>query len=81
MYESYQSHDLILIKIVGEVDAELLFRTVTNPKFRRLLQIDINDIKKTAEVFELLHGKSVSLREARRDLIDNTKLSYADIDN
>lgn len=68
-------------KGVGEVDAELLFRTVTNPKFRRLLQIDINDIKKTAEVFELLHGKSVSLREARRDLIDNTKLSYADIDN
>ena len=66
---------------MGEVDAELLFRTVTNPKFRRLLQIDINDIKKTAEVFELLHGKNVSLREARRDLIDNTKLSYADIDN
>lgn len=66
---------------VGEADAELLFRTTTNPKYRKLLKIDIKDFDKTTGVFELLHGKSVKLREARRELIDNTHLSYADIDN
>ena len=66
---------------LGESDADLLFRTTTNPKYRKLLKITIKDAKKAAEVFELLHGKSVKLREARRELIDNTHLSYADIDN
>ncbi len=66
---------------VGEADADLLFRTTTNPKYRKLLKIDIHDFDKTTGVFELLHGKSPKLREARRDLIDNTRLSYADIDN
>ena len=66
---------------VGEADADLLFRTVTNPKYRKLLQIDINDTDEANRIFELLHGKSAKLREARRELIDNTKLSYADIDN
>lgn len=68
-------------KGLGEADAELLFRTTTNPKYRKLLKIDIKDFDKTTGVFELLHGKSVKLREARRELIDNTHLSYADIDN
>jgi DNA gyrase/topoisomerase IV subunit B len=68
-------------KGLGEADAELLFRTSTNPKFRKLLRIDIKDAKRASEVFELLHGKSAKLREDRRALIDNFKLSYADIDN
>lgn len=68
-------------KGLGEADADLLFRTTTNPKYRKLLKIDIKDFENTTEVFELLHGKSPRLREARRELIDNTPLSYADIDN
>lgn len=68
-------------KGLGEADADLLFRTTTNPKYRKLLKIDIHDFDKTTDVFELLHGKSPKLREARRELIDNTRLSYADIDN
>ena len=68
-------------KGLGESDADLLFRTTTNPKYRKLLKITLPDAKKAAEVFELLHGKSPKLREARRELIDNTNLSYADIDN
>lgn len=68
-------------KGLGEADAELLFRTTTNPKYRKLLKVDIKDLEKTTDVFELLHGKSPKLREARRELIDNTHLSYADIDN
>ncbi len=68
-------------KGLGEADAELLFKTTTNPKYRKLLKIDINDLDKTVNTFELLHGKSPKLREARRELIDSTHLSYADIDN
>ena len=68
-------------KGVGESEAELLFKTVTNPKFRKLIRVDIKDIEKTDKIFELLHGKSEELRQARRDLIDSMKLSYADIDN
>lgn len=68
-------------KGLGEADAALLFKTTTNPKFRKLLKININDIENTDQLFELLHGKSVKLREMRRELIDNTHLSYADIDN
>lgn len=68
-------------KGLGEADAELLFRTSTNPKFRKLLRIDISDKKRAEEVFELLHGKSPKLREDRRALIDSVHLSYADIDN
>ena len=59
----------------------MLFKTTTNPKYRKLLKIDIKDLDKTTDTFELLHGKSPKLREARRELIDNTHLSYADIDN
>ena len=58
-----------------------MFKTTTNPKYRKLLQITIKDAKKATEILELLHGKSPALRQARRDLIDNFHLSYADIDN
>ena len=68
-------------KGLGEADPDLLFRTTANPKYRKLLQISIKDAKQATKTFEMLHGKSASLREARRDLIDNTHLSYADIDN
>jgi DNA gyrase/topoisomerase IV subunit B len=68
-------------KGLGEADPDLLFKTTTNPKYRKLLQISIKDAKKATDVLELLHGKSTNLRQARRDLIDNFKLSYADIDN
>ena len=68
-------------KGLGEADAELLFRTTTNPKYRKLIQVSIKDAKQATEVFEKLHGKSAALREVRRQMIDETKLSYADIDN
>lgn len=68
-------------KGLGEADPELLFRTVTNPKFRKLLRINIDAFEEASGVFEILHGKSPAARKARRDLIDNTHLSYADIDN
>ena len=30
---------------LGEADAELLFRTTTNPKYRKLLKINIKDLE------------------------------------
>ena len=68
-------------KGLGEVEPELLFRTSTNPKLRKLLQISIKDAKKASETFELLHGKTADMREARRQLIESTKMLYSDIDN
>lgn len=68
-------------KGLGEADAELLFRTTTNPKYRRLIQVKITDVEHADEIFELMHGKSEKIREARRQLVDSTRLSYADIDN
>ena len=68
-------------KGLGEADADLLFRTTTNPKYRRLIRVQIRDIERTNEIFELMHGSSEKIREARRQLVDNTKMSYADIDN
>ena len=68
-------------KGLGEADAELLFKTTVNPKYRKLLQISIKDAREATETMKLLHGKSAPLREARRELVDNTHLSYADIDN
>lgn len=68
-------------KGLGEVEPDLLFRTSTNPKYRKLLQIRIKDVKKTMSTFELLHAKTTEMREARRQLIENSKMSYMDIDN
>ena len=69
------------MKGVGDADADLLFRTTTNPKYRRLIQVKITDVEHADEIFELMHGKSEKIREARRQLVDSTRLSYADIDN
>jgi len=68
-------------KGLGEADAYLLFMTTMNPKTRKLLRITMPDKKKAEEVFQLLHQKSEKMIEARRDLLDNTTISYADIDN
>lgn len=68
-------------KGLGEAEPELLFITTMNPKIRKLIRLSIEDIENTLGVFELLHGRTNALREQRRELLDNTKISYADIDN
>lgn len=65
----------------GEADAELLFKTVANPKFRRLIRLQIGDFERAVEVFELMHRKNDKCRRARNELVRSTKMSYADIDN
>lgn len=68
-------------KGLGEADAYLLFMTTMNPKTRKLLRITMADKDKANEVFQLLHQKSDKMIEARRELLDKTTISYADIDN
>lgn len=68
-------------KGLGEAEADILFVTTMNPKMRKLIRLNIGDIQETNQVFNLLHGKSNEMREKRRELLENTNISYADIDN
>ncbi len=68
-------------KGLGEAATEILFVTTLNPKIRRLIRMNIEDAKEAMDIFDLLHGKSDNMREQRRILLENTKISYSDIDN
>jgi DNA gyrase/topoisomerase IV subunit B len=52
-----------------------------NPKTRKLYKFTIDDIENCKETLELLHGKKNTMREKRRELLDNAQISYTDIDN
>lgn len=68
-------------KGLGEAPTELLFTTTLNPKIRRLMRMAVMDEKQVEKMFILLHGKSNENREQRRELLENTKILYSDIDN
>lgn len=68
-------------KGLGEADPDLLFLTTMNPKTRKLLRITMPDKAKAEEIFRLLHQKSEKMILKRRELLDKTTISYADIDN
>lgn len=68
-------------KGLGEADPSLLFTTAINPKQRKLIKMNIDDIHESTRIFEILHGKSNEMREERRNLLDSVEISYADIDN
>jgi DNA gyrase/topoisomerase IV subunit B len=68
-------------KGLAEVDTDLLFLTMLNPKVRTIKKMTIRDFNKTMDTFDLLHGKSADQRSGRRDLLDNAYISYKDIDN
>lgn len=67
--------------MLGEAEAEILFATTLNPKIRKLIRFSINDMKQTLETFDLLHAKSAEVRQQRRELLDNSEISYMDLDN
>ena len=66
---------------MGEADSQILFATTLNPKIRRLIRFNIDDMNETLKLFELLHAKTKEVRQARRDLLDNSEISYMDLDN
>ncbi len=50
-------------KGLGEMNPEELFSTTMDPKTRILKRVEIQDIAKTDEIFEILMGKEVEMRK------------------
>lgn len=63
------------------MDAEVIFATTLNPKVRKLIRFNMDNIKSTKEIFDLLHAKTAEMRQRRRDLLDNSEINYMDLDN
>lgn len=68
-------------KGLGEAESEVLFATSLNPKMRKLIRLTISNLVETMKTFDILHGKTESMREKRRELLENADISYSDIDN
>jgi DNA gyrase/topoisomerase IV subunit B len=68
-------------KGIGEMVADVIFATTLNPKVRRLIRFNMDNVKETLETFDLLHAKTSVMRQQRRDLLDNSEISYMDLDN
>ena len=70
---------IIFQKGVGEVEEDLLFRTVINPKLRKLYKITIADVDSALKVIEVLHGRQFA--EERKNMIKDKEFTLEDIDN
>lgn len=68
-------------KGLGESGPDVLFASTLNPKIRKLIRFNIDDMEKTLETFNLLHAKNAEVRQLRRELLDNSEISYMDLDN
>jgi DNA gyrase subunit B len=64
-------------KGLGEMNPEQLWKTTMNPEKRNLLQVKIEDIVDTDEIFTILMGEEV---EPRRDFIQNNALEVSTLD-
>ena len=81
MEKTYDVRILQRYKGLGENDAEVLFASTLNPKTRKLVRFTIDDMKKTLEVFHLLHAGNAEVRQLRRDILKECNISYMDLDN
>lgn len=77
--EKYRSRVIERIKGLGELPAEVLWKTVLDPSKRELIKLTMEDLNATIETFKILHGKNNS--GARRDLMQGYTLNREDIDN
>jgi DNA gyrase subunit B len=59
------------------MNPEQLWETTMNPENRALVQVNIDDIALTDDIFTTLMGDKV---EPRRDFIQNHALEVADLD-
>ena len=64
-------------KGLGEMNPEQLWETTMNPEKRNLLQVQIEDVVDTDEIFTVLMGEEV---EPRREFIQNNALEVSILD-
>jgi DNA gyrase subunit B len=64
-------------KGLGEMNPEQLWKTTMNPEKRILLQVRVEDMVDTDEIFTILMGEEV---EPRRDFIQNNALEVSSLD-
>ena len=64
-------------KGLGEMNPEQLWETTMNPDKRNLLQVEIEDVMDTDEIFTILMGDQV---EPRREFIQNNALEVSALD-
>ena len=75
--ETFKGSHLQRYKGLGEMNPEQLWDTTMNPENRTLVQVKIDDLEVTDDVFTTLMGDKV---EPRREFIQNHALEVADLD-
>ncbi len=75
--ETFKGSHLQRYKGLGEMNPEQLWDTTMNPANRMLVQVKIDDVEMTDDIFTTLMGDKV---EPRREFIQNHALEVADLD-
>ena len=71
-----QKYTIQRSKGLGENDPDMMWLTTMNPKTRRLIQVEPDEVQKMADTFDLLLGDNL---QGRKDHIANDGYKYLDI--